>query len=560
MDYRGSSRLWRYEPADAGVMEVIGRATGVSAVLAEVLAARGVATGEEAVLFLERPRDGLADASLLPDADALVERIASALEHGERIAVHGHDDADGVTATVVMLEALAMLGAAPSAYIPDRRTEGHGLNERELERLSSSGVSLLLTVDSCVSERALIGRARGLGIDTIVTDHHEIPAELPPAVAVVNPKRRESSFPYPLMAGVGVSLRVADLLASRLSGRFAAPAPALVVDRGAWRDEAFALAAVGSIADKVPLTGENRIIVSEGLRTLPATDRPGLRALLESGRLWGAPLSVSDVREAVAPIFGRVSDGRGGNRALDLLLSPDVATARAIVESLAGERARWLDTARGAWSRAEKSVEDGEAAGSPVRVLDLEIPVGVAGYTAGRAVDETGDPVVVVVRRNGEAVAEARGPAGFNFVTAFDTMADLFLGYGGHPRAAGFSIRSRDIPRFVERMSDYAAANPPTLVPQTIEAEVPFDAATPELAAELERLAPFGEGNRPAVLLCRGVRAADLAAARASGLRFRTPVRLSDEPAAIVYRLRHDDGIAFASVIDRVAEARGEGR
>jgi len=555
LDYRGSSRLWRYEPADADVVGAIERGAGVSSVMAEVLAARGVETGAEATLFLERPREGLADAGLLPDADAAVARVGAALDAGERIAVHGHDDADGVTAAVVMIETLVMLGASPISYIPDRRTEGHGLNEREIARLAGDGVGLLITVDSCVSERVLIGRARELGIDTIVTDHHEIPAELPRAVAVIDPKRSDSLFPYPFMAGVGVALRLSDLILSRLSAAHASPSRELVVDCERWRDEAFALAAIGSIADRVPLTGENRIMVSEGLRAMPATGRPGLRVLLESAHLWGTSLRVADVREAVAPIFGRVSDGRGGNRALDLLLAPRAETARRLVESLAGERARWRQSARAAWAGAERALD--EEASSPVGILDLRVPVEVAGYVAGRAVEETGRPVVVVVRKNGEATAEARGPSGFNFVSAFDTMADLFLGYGGHPRAAGFSIRSDDVASFEERMRAYVDAHPPVLVPRTIEARVPLGRATPELAGELDRLAPFGEGNGPATLFSPDVAPDDIEAAKRSGLRFRTPVRLSDGSAGIVYRLRHDDGVAFASVVDRIPPGGG---
>jgi single-stranded-DNA-specific exonuclease len=314
MRFRGADREWELAAVDRALAGAISSGLGVSDLLARVLVARDAASVAAAREFLAGGDAELADARLLPDAEKVVARVSRALERREAIAVHGHDDADGVCATTIMVEALRQLGASPATYVPDRRREGHGLSKGEIDGFVSSSVDLIITVDSCVSERELIAYAKGLGIETIVTDHHEIPPALPDAEAVVNPK-----LP-------------ADLLLSELGGRF----------RGAggppwtgpsWPDEAAALAAVGSVADKVPLSGENRKIVARGLRSLPRTERPGLRSMLEESRLWGTELEPGDIQEYLGPIFGRVSDGEGGNDALRALLTTDEGEARAIARS-----------------------------------------------------------------------------------------------------------------------------------------------------------------------------------------------------------------------------------
>jgi single-stranded-DNA-specific exonuclease len=553
MHFRGTKYEWILDPVDDGRVREIARATGVSPTLARVLACRNVTSGSEAALFLQADARLLPDAHLLPDAPRVVERVGAALARGERIAVHGHDDADGVTATAIMVEALQQLGATVSSYIPDRSTEGHGLNRREIDLHAAAGVRLLVTVDSCVSDRDLIRYAAELGIDTIVTDHHEIPPVLPPAYAIVNPKLPHSPYPYRFMAGVGVSLRVADLLLGELSPRFAGAAEDRPWYGPRWFEEAIALAAVGSVADKVPLTGDNRTIVAEGLRAIPGTERPGLRAILEESQLWGREVDPDDIQESIAPIFGRVSDGEGGNGALSMLLTPEPADALNRARTLAGARVRWRESATAAWRRVEGVLgKNGPPAGSHVAIVEVEIPIEVMGYVTSRAAEETALPTIVVVRKNGQSIAEARGPRGFNFVHAMNAMAELFLGYGGHPRAAGFSIASENLAAFRERMTAYAQAHPPELSPRPIDADLTLRAATPALALELERLRPFGLGNGPAELLARGVTAEELEAARAAGLRFGRPPRFERFPVDVVMRLRHSEGVAFATIIDTI--------
>lgn len=552
MILNGTRREWSHVRPKRGLVDEISDKAGCSGTLAGVLVSRGVGSGSEAIRFLGAASDQLPDAHLLPDADRVVERIQRALDDRELVAVHGHDDPDGVTATVIMVEALRHLGSVPLTYIPDRKTEGHGLSRAELDRLHAAGVTLVVTVDSCVSDREFIAYAKELGIDTIVTDHHEIPAELPPAVAIVNPKLPGSRFPYRYMAGVGVSLRVADLLMEDLGGRYDRTYERAPWCGQRWRDEALALAAIGSVSDRVPLTGDNRAIVTQGLSAIPRTERTGLRTVLESTRLWGEEVEPDDIRELLGPILGRFpGDTPGTQRALELLLTTDEEEARNLAVALIDRQARWKEQALSSWRSVKRGLGDDPAASeASVLVLESTVPIGVMGYVTSRLADEVGKPTVLMAPRNSELSAEARGPAGFNFVDAFASMRELFIGYGGHPRAAGFSMEPGNADAFRRRFVEFAESNPPEPPPRAIDAELPMASVTLELAAELDLIGPFGQANHRPLFLARGVTREQLRDAESRGVRFGTPVPSGGLPADVVYRLRDSEGVALVSFID----------
>ncbi len=549
----GARCRWSVEPADPELVREIQRSAGLTEAAAAALVRRGVGTPDEARKLLKPDVRDLPDIRLLPDVDKLVARVELALSRGERMTVHGHDDADGVTASIAMVDALKELGGEVGIYIPDRRTEGHGLNSVELDGLAASGTTLLITVDSCVSEVANIAYAATLGIDVIVTDHHEIPPELPAAVAIINAKLPDSPYPYRYMAGAGLSWRIAGHLLDELAARRTATVPPWGGER--WADEALALAAIGSIADRVPVTGDNRVLITEGLRVLPDTVRPGLRALLDASNLSGRALDYDDVQENMASIFGRVSDGRGTNRAYEMLAAEDPEEAGSIAHGLAAERQEWRSSANRAWKIVQRAASE-LPGDSPVLIVEAEVPIEVMGSATSRLAEQTGKPCLLVVKKNGEAHAEARGPAGYNFVVAFQSMGDLFLGYGGHPRAAGFSIESSLVGEFRARMEAHATEHPPVPVPRSVDAELAMTDATAKTAAELAALAPFGQGWGRPVLLSRGVTRETLAAAERHGLRFRTPMRVADGPVDIFYRLSVADEVLFAGEIDRAPAGR----
>ncbi len=547
----GSRRRWELTPADRDLVREIVRSAGLTEPTAETLARRGVGSAEEAHRLLEPDVADLPDARLLPDADRVVARVGEALDRSERIVVHGHDDADGVNASVAMIDVLRDLGADVHSYIPDRRTEGHGLNTVEIDGLAAAGTKLIITVDSCVSEVDNIAYANALGMDVIVTDHHEIPPALPDAVAIVNAKLPDSPYPYRYMAGAGVAWRVAGLLREELKSRQIGGVPAWRGER--WHDEALALAAIGSVADRVPLTGDNRVIVTEGLRVLPQTVRPGLRALLEETGLAGRAVDHDEAQEHLGSAFGRVSDGRGHNTAYEMLDVPDPEEARRLARRLVAIRQEWRSRASSAWKAVERAAA-GMDEGAPVIIVEASVPIAVMGYATSKLAQQTGKPCLLIVSKNGEAHAEARGPAGYNFVVAFQAMDDLFLGYGGHPRAAGFSIESERVPEFRERMLAHADEHPPEPVPRRVDAELPLEAATARTAEELARLAPFGQAWGRPVMLARDVTSETMREAERNGLRWRTPTRVSDRPVDILYRLSVADDVLFASELDRVPE------
>lgn len=550
MIIEGDRYRWSIESADPDLVRGIVGSAGLTEAAAATLVRRGVGSADEARKLLEPNVRDLPDVRLLPDAEKMVARVDRALEGKERMVVHGHDDADGVTASIAMVDALGELGADVGVYIPDRRTEGHGLNTVELDGLAAAGATLLITVDSCVSEVDNIAYAASLGIDVIVTDHHEIPPELPEAVAIINAKLPDSSYPYRYMAGAGLSWRLAGHLLEELSHRRVAPRAPWLGER--WSDEAIALSAIGSIADRVPLTGDNRVIVVEGLRTMPDTVRPGLRALLDETGLSDREISNDDVQELLGSIFGRVSDGKGHNQAYEMLAAEDLEQAARLARSLEARRQEWRSLANRAWKVVERAAQ-ALGDGSPVLIVESEVPIEVMGSATSRLAEQTGKPCLLVVRKNGEAHGEARGPAGYNIVEAFQSMGEIFLGYGGHPRAAGFSIESSRLDEFRTRMEAHAEAHPPVPVPRRVDAELAIADASRKTATELTMLAPFGQAWGRPVLLSRGVDRETLATAEGNGLRFRTPMRVNGDPVDLFYRLSVADDVLFASEVDRAS-------
>jgi single-stranded-DNA-specific exonuclease len=238
----------------------------------------------------------------------------------------------------------------------------------------------------------------------------------------------------------------------------------------------------------------------------------------------------------------------------------DPDDARALAASLFERQERWREEALSAWRKALKDFERDDAnASSPVVIMEVEVPVGVAGYVTSRLTEETGRPVIIITRRNSEAMAEARGPVGFNFVDAFATMRELFIGYGGHPRAAGFSMVPSQVPRFRERMNDFVRSNPPVPPPRLLDAELRLEEATPEFGRELELMRPFGQGNRRAAFLVRRVTSATINDIEARGVRFGTPIRIGETPTDVVLRLRNSEGVALISIIDSIVPSASGG-
>lgn len=483
--------------------------TKVRAVLAAALAARGHATPETAAAFLGLGEEDDNPFRMAGMAQA-VARVRAALRARETIAVYGDYDADGVTATALLTETLDALGAARvETWIPHRAREGYGVHAEALRALAARGVRLLVTVDCGIRANAELELARDLGMDVIVSDHHALPDALPQALAILNPRRPDCRYGFRDFAGVGLAFKLAQALlrvARRMDGG-AAPGAGPERETAASRRplaeaDLLDLVALGTVADVVPLRGENRRLVRRGLAGLRAPGRPGIRALFDSAGRDPSGVTARDLSHLLGPRLnaaGRMGDARA---ALDLLLSRDVDSAAALaatIEGLQQERRAATDAALAA-ARARLR---GRPAGAFLLDRSSEVPLGVIGLVAGRLAEEYYRPVAVLRDEGGLARGSARSIPEFDVVAALDANADLLLQHGGHARAAGFTLRSDDVPALEARLAAAAEAClaglalRPTLA---IDARVEPEDLSRALAQALAALEPCGEGNPPARL------------------------------------------------------------
>jgi|GEM_PF-191516 single-stranded-DNA-specific exonuclease len=463
---------------------MLARECGLFELTAQLLVNRGVYTVEEARVFLNGDLNDLWSPYLLRDMGRAVARIRAALDAGEKVLVYGDYDVDGMTATALLVRVLRALGGEPRYYIPGRN-DGYGLHGPVLERAAADGVGLVITVDCGVTAVAEVERAREIGLDVIVTDHHEPQGELPP-VPVVNPRRRDCLYPFKDLAGAGVALKLVQAL---LDGQFP--------------PEFLGLACLGTVADVMPLVGENRLLVRYGLPLLP--DNPGIAAL--GNKTGPESPGVRDVAFRIAPLLNAA--GRLGRAELgvELLLAEDADTARALAAELSAlnEERKYLEekvsaevlAALGDWSELPRVVVIAGEGWNP----------GVVGIVASRLASRLDRPVALIAVEGEEGRGSARSNARFDLVEALTACRDLLTRFGGHRRAAGFTLPAGFIPRFAQAMNEYAAALPAREpVPMAeIDAVVNLDELSLPLLREIETLEPWGAGNEPPLLAAEGL-------------------------------------------------------
>lgn len=462
------------QPADMAALQ----AAGYSRVLATLLLNRGIRTPEEARAFFG---GGAApgDPFDLPDMHRAVAAIREAMAAGERIAVYGDYDVDGVTSTALLATCLRELGADAVTYLPERESEGYGLNAAALEKLRDEGAALVVTVDTGISAFDEALAAARLGLKLVITDHHEPRETLPQALAVVNPKRADSTYPFRELAGVGVAFRLACALAG--------PERAATVAQRLG-----ALAALGTVADVVPLTGENRALVRDGLTRMDST--PGIRALLEASGGKG-PVTARWLAFTAGPRINAAGRMGSARDALALLLERD--------ETRAGELARHLEEQ----NRRRQTVE-GEIFTQAVETVGphTEDPVllvagenwhdGVIGIVASRLVQAYGRPAAVVSFTGDEGRASCRSLPGFDIHKALMHCAPLLERFGGHSMAAGFTVRRDNLTALRQALNDFARSLPEIPVPELrLECELQPQEISLATVADCERLEPCGAGN-----------------------------------------------------------------
>lgn len=497
-----SARRQRWEfrpPAPASFVEQL----GLHPLLATLLYQRGLRDPVAARAFLAADyATGLHDPFQMRGMAEAAARIAAAIDRGELMAVYGDFDVDGVTAVALLTQAIGAMGGRIRPYIPHRAREGYGLNNVAIGQLAADGVRLLITVDCGISNYAEVAEANRLGIDVIVTDHHHPPAELPPALAVVNPKQPDCAYPFKGLVGVGIAFKLIQALA-RYGKR-----PANLRGR-----DMLDLVALGTVADMGPLLDENRVLVRAGLIALNETMRPGVRALIAAAGLAPGLIDSGTIAFALAPRLnaaGRLADAR---RAYELLLASDRATADGLAAELNATNRERQALTRQLQARAEELVAQSGRAEQPLIVLaSPEFNAGVIGLVAARIAETYHRPVVVIEQGSETSRGSARSIPGFSIIDIFDQCADLFVRYGGHAAAAGFTIATAQIPALEQRLLALSrqSLRDEQLVPQLmIDAVLPLTELSWELYAGIQQLEPFGQGNPQPILMAPNVTAID---------------------------------------------------
>ena len=468
-----------------------------------LLRRRGIDDVPAAHEFLQPEAWMPADPSALGDWDAALERVARAAQDGEIVAVYGDYDVDGITGTAILSEALTAAGIEARRFIPHRERDGYGIHAAALAQLAADGAQVLITADCGITAIDEIETAqRDLGMDVVVLDHHEPAESLPPAAAVVSPQFAPDGHPLGELSTGGLAYRFAQALLERLGE------PA---DPDQWLD----LAALSTVADVVPLRGENRWLVWRGLQMLAQTDRPGLRALIygSNGRRGGRRIDTETIGFTVAPRINAAGRLDRAELALDMLLERNRERARALadeLERLNQERRRLTEEAM---ERAQRQVADLAAEhGEPPLVIfagDDQTHHGVVGIVAGRLADEWGRPAFAWARHGGGARASGRSVAGFDLVVMLETARELLDSGGGHAMAAAFSADPSHLGEIARRLNraaaEMAAAGEVGGAAIEIDAQVDLSRVTPAVGQWIERLAPFGQGNPTPLFLSTGV-------------------------------------------------------
>ena len=474
------------------------RNAGLPPLVMQLLYNRGITDREEAAVFLAADGRLAGDPMLLPDMHQAIARIYLALLSGERIAVFGDFDTDGITATALLVQGLAMLNCPTIPYIPHRLTEGHGLQTAALEKLCRKGVSLVISVDCGITALTPVRRAKRLGLDIIITDHHIPPETIPPAYAVVDPKLPGSNYPYHELAGVGVAFKLLQALFRSLG-------------KENQLGELLDLVALGTVADMVPLLGENRHLVRQGLLAMQNSNRLGLREIANQARLDMNTLDTKSIAWVIAPRLnaaGRLEHAMGSYQ---LLMSGTPQEARSLATWLEQKNAERQRLTTSALAKAREQVmAQGD---SPLLIAaDRHYPAGIAGLVAGRLTDEFYRPTVVV--RIGEQFSSSscRSIPEFDITSALNRCRHLLTRFGGHAAAAGFSLPTSNLPRLKEALLQIATdqlAGVDLRPKINIDTEVRLAEITRDTFQAIQQMAPFGQGNPEPILLSRQVEVRD---------------------------------------------------
>lgn len=512
-------KIWVYKSAFLNRTEVenFAKKYGISLVMAVVFLNRGIDTEEKLKSYLKKSLDSIYNPMLLPDMEEACKRIKKAVDNNEKITIYGDYDADGVTSTSILYTFLSKAGADVDYYIPDRFKDGYGLNIMAINKISKSGTKLLITVDCGITSCGEVQLAKAQGMDVIVTDHHT-PQEKIPETFVIDPKRADSEYPFRELAGVGVAFKLilglGMIMGMKSSEVF---------------EEYVELAAIGTIADVVPLKEENRVIVDRGMSALSKTENPGINALIEIACLKKENLNTTSIAFGLSPRIN--ASGRMGNAksSVDLFLEEKRDEAYKKALELDSQNRKRQETEKKIIDEALKKIdEDCNFDKKKVIVLSGEgWHHGVIGIVAAKLTEKFYKPCIMISEENGLGKGSSRSIPEFNIFDALTNCSDLLTKYGGHAQAAGLSLSMADFDAFSEKINKYASSK---LTDEDMVKKIIIDCRIKpadvniEYAKALEKLEPFGEGNeRPVFAIC-GIKAAMIGRIGAEGRHLRLKV------------------------------------
>jgi single-stranded-DNA-specific exonuclease len=472
--------VWPLKQVDESQVDRLEAELGVPRSMARVIWLRGIRGVEDARRWLTVSVDQLHEPSLLPDFEPAASRVKEAADRGETVLVWGHDDLDGITACAVLRRVLEELGAHALHHIPVKGRDKYGLNPEVCRKFGDRGVRLVLTVDCGITNRAEVAELKQAGFDVIITDHHEVTGELPPAIANVNPKRPDSGYPYRGLAGAGVALKFGMGLMQKLRGTS--------IQQFAEKDpDTCALAVLGTIGDRVPLTGENRVLVGFGMKCLEKTRLPAVRAVL--GRLGdGQKLTVMRMVKGLLPLFAAADSTEG----VDKILTQDWDEAHAWLDELLLRARQWREDAERSYDLAEKFLQ---VTDDIVLVCSEELSLRALGYCAGRLKEQYRVPALVLGWRGDAWVGECRGVEGMSLLDLLGVHSDLLMDFGGHRQAGGFTIGDDKVEEFIERVQKYASGHYAGLLGEEPGPMADAVLHLTDLEPGYRQLGPFGEGN-----------------------------------------------------------------
>ena len=497
-------RTWRIAPHDQQQIEALQRAAGIPAIVAQLLLTRGIDQAEMAESFLHPKLSDMRDPADFPGIDSAVPRIAQAITKKQSIMIHGDYDADGITGTAILYRCLKLLGADVRYFIPNRLGDGYGLKSDRLKQFAEDGIDMVITVDCGIASVEEADAAQQLGLELIVTDHHTPGQRLPTAAAILHPGLPSMPYPFAGLCGAGVAFKLAWGLCQHKS-----ESKRVTPQLKTFLLQAVGLAAIGTVADVVPLLDENRSLVHHGLGSLLRQPVPGLAALMEITRLSDKKrLGGEDIGFTIAPRLNAA--GRLGQAplAVELLTTDDPARARSLADYLHELNKSRESIERSVYLAANKQAQAQLDAGSHSALVlaGMGWHKGVIGIVAGRLAEKYHCPVLVTsLDEMGvqPGVGSGRSIQGFNLAQALQACDPFLVGHGGHAAAAGFQCESENIDRFRIAFCEYADAQSSGAMQQAelnIDAEVPLSGLTLQAVEHIERLEPFGQGNRRPLL------------------------------------------------------------